>query len=269
MKGLNQSDVKLNKDDKMLLKFMFWLFAIPLAWADLTFGPATSEPSHISLGSFQAQSVSYGTNTTPFWQNTSPPPISLFVIQPSSIDLDTRPTGTISLTIGISGTPGQETTAQIVRLPDGANIGPSYSGISGATITALIPNIPQPTHTTTYRLIAHNDAGNSHKDRTVTVTQNPVVSGCSATGSGGSIADPTGTQIRISCQVKGFPMPVVTINQGWSPSPVTQRHFTKISGQVNTWSFSVTNRYPNQNTRTFRVTATNSSGSHFQDVRFN
>ena len=91
----------------MLLKFMFWLFAIPLAWADLTFGPATSEPSHISLGSFQAQSVSYGTNTTPFWQNTSPPVITAFSVSPTSIDLDTRATGTISFTLAVTGNPGR------------------------------------------------------------------------------------------------------------------------------------------------------------------
>ena len=187
----------------------------------------------------------------------------------STIDLDTRPTGTISFTLAVTGRTGQDTTAQIVRLPDGANIGTTFSGVNGANISTTLPNITQPTQTTTYRLIAHNTGGSNHRDATVTVTQNPALSNCSARGRSGGQAAPQGVTVDITCTVKGYPRPVITVNQGWVASTTPDRHFTTVSGQVNTWTWEDSQFYGTSGARTFIVTATNSSGSTTASVPFN
>ena len=187
------------------------------------------------------------------------PPITNFSVAPSSIDLDTRPTGTLTFTFAITGKAGNDLTAQIVRLPDGANIGTTFSGINGANISTSLPNIPQPTSTTGYRIISHySGGGSSHRDIDVDVTKNAGVSACSFRSVPGGQEAPLGQTLHITCTITGYPRPVVTI-AGWVGSPFTDRHFT--SSGTNQWSFTASQFFGSVARRVIPVVATNSSNS--------
>ena len=107
--------------------------------------------------------------------------ITSFSVTPTTIDLDDRLTGTISFSLGVTGTSNQVTTARIIRVRDNAQIGTTFTGGSGLNLSQTLPNITQPLRTETYRLIATNTDGNSHRDATVTVTKNPTLTNCRRT----------------------------------------------------------------------------------------
>ena len=151
------------------------------------------------------------------------------------------------------------TYAQIVRLPDGANIGPTQTATSGLNINTTVSNIPQPNRTTTYRLLVHNGAGNAHKDTTIVVTKNPTLSNCRRTG----YIDATTTYF-FGFTVTGLPQPTVTYRfSGGQQGTVSSRHFVQGS---NPYTWTVSGRawqidFANANAQSLTLTATNSSGS--------
>ena len=128
--------------------------------------------------------------------------------------------------------------------------------------------IPQPTENTTYRLDSLLEANRYNANTSVEITQNPVLSSLVATGLGGRIGAPGGVTIQITGRVVGYPRPSISISMGWR-NPLNDRHFTKVSGAVNTWSFIDTHFFGTSGRRTLTVTATNSSGSVSSDVVFN
>ena len=87
----------------LLVGIMIWGAEAP---SDFRKG-STANPVHIFKGTSAVQKIYKG--NTLIWQNTSPPAITSFAITPSTIDLDTRPTGTISFSLGVTGTPGTTT----------------------------------------------------------------------------------------------------------------------------------------------------------------
>ena len=128
--------------------------------------------------------------------------------------------------------------------------------------------IPQVTEDTSYNLNSLLGSSSYNAQTSIGVTQNPVLSNLVALGRGGSQGAPSGVTIQLSGRVVGYPRPSISINMNW-PSPITDRHFTKVSGLVNTWDFSATHFFGTSGRRTLRVTATNPSGSVSQDVTFN
>ena len=130
---------------------------------------------------------------------------------------------------------GGNTNASIYRLPDNTKIGPDLSATLGASLTGTVPNITQPTKTTTYRLLATNAGGAGHKETTITVTQNPTITNLRRTGFSQL---PDGTRFQFTARIKGYPMPTITWRFGNGSS--SQRandsiHCTAVQGQVNTW----------------------------------
>ena len=186
------------------------------------------------------------------------PPITAFSVFPTSIDLDLRPSGTLTFTVGATGKTGNDLTCQSVRLPDGVNIGTTFSGVNGASISQNLPNIAQPSITTSYRLFCHySGGGTSHRDTTVTVTKNAGISNCSFRSVAGGQSAPLGQTLHITCTITGTPRPVVTIT-GWNDgNAFTDRHFT--STGTNQWSFTASRFFGSVEARDVTVVATNST----------
>ena len=158
-----------------------------------------------------------------------------------------------------------DTTARILREPEGTQIGPTLSALRGSPLTGTIPNIPQPTKTTTYRLIARNPAGSSHREVTINVSQNAVISNLRRTGFS---QRPDGRRYQFTARVKGYPRPAITwrfSNGTSSQSDNDGIHFTPVSGQTNTWDVvwgqGAGRLYAGGTTDSFTMTATNSSNS--------
>ena len=152
---------------------------------------------------------------------------------------------------------GGITYAQIVRLPNGANVGATFVSSAGANISSTLPNIPQPQSTTTYRLIASNSGGHSHRDTTVTVTKNPTLTNCRRTG----YIDAT-TQYQFGFTLTGLPRPTVTyVFSGGQQGTVSDRHLVQGSNPY-TWTSSGWQIvFANANAQSLTLTATNASGS--------
>ena len=198
------------------------------------------------------------------WESGDPPQIPVFTATPASIDLDSSPSGTISFTVQVTGTTGEDTVAQIVRLPNGENVGTSFLGVNGASINQTLPNIAQPSQNTTYRLIARNDEGASHKDFTVSVTQNPVIDSFVVLNyvSGGPSHGQTAYMRAI---FKGYPRPSLSADQGIGT--LNSSHFRDAG--TNTWQVEFSKFFgrmipPQQ--RIITLTATNSSGTVTRQV---
>ena len=155
-------------------------------------------------------------------------------------------------------TPGTGNTyAQVVRLPDGTNIGPTQTATGGASINTTVSNIPQPNQTTTYRLFVHNTGGGSHKDTTITVTKNPTLANCRRTG----VITRTNTYF-FGFILTGLPRPTVTYAfSGGQTGTVSDTHLTQGANPY-TWTSSGWQIiFPNSNAQSLTLTATNSSGS--------
>ena len=197
------------------------------------------------------------------WQNTNPPQITRFTVTPTTIDLDNPTPANVTIVFVVAaGT----TDAQVYLVPQGTKVGVQYSSLNAgntATFTA-----PRPTQDQTYRVVANNSGGASHLDATVLVTQNPALSNLAAAGLSTGQGFPGGANIRITGKVVGYPRPSISIDQGWR-SPLTDRHFTPVAGEVNAWTFTTNHVYITSGRRAFVVTATNSSGTVTGNVVFN
>ena len=245
------------------LLILFFILTAPFtlrnchkSFADFRQG-AGSNPTHIYQGTKPIQKLYLGSNE--IWTNTNPPTINAFSVAPNTIDLDTRATGTITFSLAVTGTAGQVTNAQIVRLPSGANVGTAFVAGAGSSISTTLPNIAQPQKTTTYRLVARNSGGSSSRDATVTVTKNPTLANCRRTG----YIDSTSVYY-FGFDVTGLPQPVVTYRfSGGQQGTVYSGHFSQGSNPY-TWSVSGTDwriQFANANAQSLTLTATNGSGT--------
>ena len=163
--------------------------------------------------------------------------------------------------MGVTGTSGQVTTARIIRVRDNAQIGTTFTGGSGLNLSQTLPNITQPLQTTTYRLIATNTDGNSHRDATVTVTKNPTITNCRRT----NYIDAT-TLYEFAFNLTGLPRPSVryVFTQNNIAGQQGQVPFNHYAQGSNPYTFNVTGwriNFANSNARSLVLTATNSSGS--------
>ena len=221
-------------------------------------GASVPSPNHIYIISQAIQRVYTGNNL--IWRNIDPPTITAFSVSPNNIDLDTMSSGTVTFTFTVQGTPGQISYAQIVRLPGGGNIGATFVGASGAIINGNLPNILQPTQTTTYRLFARNTGGNTTRDTTVTVTQNPVIRNFRQTGFRQGIPGISADTYNFGATIVGYPRPSVSYRFSTGEhGTLTSSHFT--SSGTNTWTLAFTHIFNNANARSVVLTATNSSGT--------
>ena len=245
----------------VLLLFLLVCLGQCVAWADIRIG-SDSNPTHIIINHTPVKKVTIGDGAAGkvVWEATNPPVITSFSVSPSTIDLDTRASGTITFTFGVTGQPGKVSSADVHQLPGGGNIGATFTAQAGANITGNLPNITQPQATTTYRLIARNTTGASHRDTTVTVTRNPGLSSCRRTN---VIARVGFTNYTFAFTVVGLPMPTVTYRfSGGRQGTVTAGHCSQ-GANLSTWNCSGWNvTMPNSNAQSLILTATNTSGTN-------
>ena len=247
-----------------IIKSFFLLIFMLYAGADLQIGGSTgtlqNDAAHINIGGhypIQEIYIYQNTTLTKVWEDLENPTITAFDVIPTTIDLDTRPTGTLVFTIGVTGVAGSVTNAQVVILPQGTNVGPNHVSAAGADINTTLSNIPQPQQTTTYRLYAHNDAGNAHKDTTVTVTKNPTLANCRRTG----FIDAT-SLYQFGFTLTGLPRPTVTYR--FSRGQQGQVPFSHYTQGANPYTWTIDGwriNFANSLAQSLTLTATNASGT--------
>ena len=174
------------------------------------------------------------------------------------------PTDNLYFSVDVGATTGQITTARILMLPAGTRVGSVLNSNTGAGISQRGIEVPRPNQTTTYRLLASNTGGTSHRDEVVTVTQNPTIESFRRTGFS---QRPDGTRFQFTARITGTPQPVITWRFGngrQSQRGNDSIHFTPVTGRINTWDavWGQGLGIIHTNTSDSLVwTATNSSGS--------
>ena len=191
------------------------------------------------------------------FQNVNPPNIQRFAPSTANINLDVATPATISFNLQVEAESGQIIHAHIVNRTTGGNVGPSYVSATGAGLTETVQNIPRPTQTTTYRLIAYTAGGSSFVDSTVAVTQAPVLSNLRRTNFIPAIAGVSGAQYTFEVTVVGFPQPTMTYNFSTGETGSITR-LTPFANRVNTWLATFTHTFSNANARSLTVNAQNS-----------
>ena len=186
------------------------LLCIDTSFSDVRIGNEAN-PSHITIGTLPIKKVYIGTDEV--WNNTNLPNIVTFTVSPTTIDLDTRPTGNISLSWTATAQSNTQ-TSKLYLEPQGTRIGQTFVTGSGAGVSNTF-SYTQPTATQIYRVVVNNSGGASHRDVTVTVTQNPQVSGFNyGVHLGGGIY-----QYSFSATITGLPRPTVSKH-----TPVSYTH---------------------------------------------
>ena len=196
-----------------------------------------------------SQSISkYYIGSRLVWEQGSAPSITALSANPSSIDLDTRATGNVTVTFGVTGS----THNRLYNTRSGANI-PLTTGTTAV--------FAQPQQPTTYRLVSQNATGAVHRDVAIDVTKNPTIANFRRSGfqqipGGGGSAN-----YRFSATITGLPRPSL----GWrfgngQAGNVSARHFVQGANPY-TWTVEFLVTRANANADSLVMTATNSSGS--------
>ena len=210
--------------------------------------------SHVFIGTKPVHKITKGTQVV--WQATNLPNILSFGVTPTSIDLDTRPSGNVT----ISWTAAAQSNTQnsnIYLVPQGTQVGQSYVAGSGAGVSETFTT-PQPNQTQIYRVVVRNTGGASHRDATVKVTQNAAITNFRRTGFAQHPGIQAGTFI-FQATIKGYPQPALSYRFGnGRQGAITARHLT--ASGTNTWTLSYT-IYHTVLSDSLVLTATNSSGS--------
>ena len=197
------------------------------------------------VGSLPIIRVYEGTREV-FRQGTAPAITSL-TATPDSIDLDTRASGNVTINFGVTNS----THNRLYNTRTGANI-------PLTTSTSAI--FAQPDQTTTYRLVAQNATGSTHRDVTVNVSKNPTIMNFRRTG---FAQNPRGGSVtyQFEATVGGLPRPVLTYRfTTGEQGTVNVRHFAQ-GATPDVWTVRWTVVLANANARGLTVTATNASGS--------
>ena len=140
-----------------------------------------------------------GTRSTPYWQQGATPTITSFTVSPTTIDLDTRATGNITLTFGVTGS----TSNRIHNKETGQNI---------PLTTPTTAIIAQPDKPTTYVLVCTNDTGGISREVTVDVTKNAAITNFRRTGFYQSRFGTSSGVFRFGARITGLPQPALTYN---------------------------------------------------------
>ena len=187
--------------------------------------------------------------STEIFTNVPGPTISSLTINPTTIDLDTYPSGLITLSY--------TTTAQLSELRLSDSHGNKYNVSSTTTTTISQPNID-----TTYYLTAINNTGATQKSVSITITQNPQILNFRTTG---YTPVPYNFQLghyRFKAQIRGYPQPVLTFTTPFDSTTITTRHLTyNTRATAHTWDFSYDKIIRLTPSQRITLTAVNSSGS--------
>ena len=208
----------------------------------------------IFVGSTPIQKVYTG--STLIFAMGDPPVINSFTANPTNIDLDSRPSGNVRLSLDVGGPAIND--AHVVLFPQGTRVGQTYVSTGNARIQQAF-DTPQPNMNQIYRLIAHNNTGTAKSDALVQVTQNAAISNFRRTAFQQAPGLQAGT-FWFEATIKGYPEPTLTYRFGnGRQGNITKRHLTTAAG-VNTFSLDW-NIYHTVLSDSLVLTATNSSNT--------
>ena len=191
--------------------------------------------------------VYLGTNSTPYWQQGATPTITSFTVAPTTIDLDTRPSGNITLSFGVTGS----THNAIHRKDTGQNI---------PLTTPTTAVIAQPDKPTTYVLLSSNNTGAVSREVTVDVNKNAGITNFRRTGFYQSRFGTSSGTYRFGARITGLPQPVLTYRfSTGEQGSITTRHLTRVDD--NTWDLTWTIYLGSLVSRSMTLTATNASNT--------
>lgn len=188
------------------------------------------------------------------------PTITSFGTNPMAIDRDlSPPVVNVALVFRITNC----TSAHIVNVATGYNVGPNYTTGTGNINQTLTTTAP--TENTTYRLIAQRVATNHNvsvtEDRTITVQQDYVISNFRRVSFQQVPLQPSSGVYVFAFRIVGTPQPNRFVFSGAFTLTTDTRHLTKVSGQINTWDFSIRVTIPISPDRALSVHASGSGGS--------
>ena len=179
------------------------------------------------------------------WEQGAAPSITALSANPSSIDLDTRATGNVTITFGVTNS----THNRLYNTRTNANV-------PFTTSTSAV--FAQPQQPTTYRLVAQNATGATHRDVVVDVTKNPTIANLRRSG---FQQIPGGANYRFAMTITGLPRPSLSYRFGnGQQGSVNARHFVQGANPY-TWTVEFPVTRANANTDSLVMTATNASGS--------
>ena len=179
------------------------------------------------------------------WQQGSAPSITALSANPSSIDLDTRATGNVTVTFGVTGS----THNRLYNTRSGANV-------PFTTSTSAV--FAQPQQPTTYRLVAQNATGAVHRDVSIDVTKNPTIASLRRSGFQQRLGAVT---YRFAMTITGLPRPSLSYRFGNGQSGnVSARRFVQGANPY-TWSVEFLVTRANANADSLVMTAQNASAT--------
>ena len=182
------------------------------------------------------------------WAPGTVPSITSFTAAPTTIDLDTRATGNITLTFAVTNS----TRNRITNARTGTNV---------PLTTSTTAIVAQPLEPTDYVLTCSNQHGSSSQRVSVGVTRNPQVNNLRRTGFRQSLHGNDAGTYRFGATIIGLPRPSLryAFSVGGSGA-ISDRHLSPGS-RPDTWNLDWTHYFGTNVPRRLTITATNSSGT--------
>ena len=209
----------------------------------------------VFIGALPIKSVYKGTQKVFEVQGTAPNIVS-FTATPSSIDRDVS----IPAQVSLDSTVTNCTSGQLLNASTGQRLA-LLQPTSGGEISG-ITNVTTPVQTTVYRLLVtrvatgHNVS--KHQDVTVSVQQDLRITNFRRSGYTQAPYQPTSGIYIFTFRISGTPTPNRFVFSGaLNVTHDNRRHFTPVSGQVNTWDFTLRVTLPTLPNRALTVVATN------------
>ena len=211
---------------------------LPVALEEGEIGLGTSDENipHIFVDTRPAQKIymgarpSVGNEGDPVWENTNPPSIQTFSVTPTSIDLDSRATGNVS----ISFTAPAQTevqTAEVFLVPQHTKVGQTYVTAANTGVSQTFTT-PQPNQTQSYRLVLRTSGGAVHRDATVTVQKDLAITNFRRTGFTQDPTNPLRGLYRFAFRITGYPKPNSFVFSGVHSATTDDRHLTPVVAAV-------------------------------------
>ena len=173
----------------------------------------------------------------------------------------TAVTSTIRLSFAVTAQAGKALSAQVYNAGTGAEIGTRFVAAAGSGISEVV-NAPTPNQSsTTYRVIAKNSGGASHKDLSVTATKDPTIANLRRTRYIAPIPGYSPAQYTFGMTITGLPRPTATYTfSGGQNGTIDARHFTQGANPY-TWTVNFPQSFATVTAQSLTVTVTNASGS--------
>ena len=182
------------------------------------------------------------------FEQGTPPAITSLTANPSSIDLDTRASGNVTVNFGVTNS----THNRLYNTRSGANV---------PLTTSTSAVFAQPQQPTTYRLVCQNAVGSISRDVEVDVTKNPTIASLRRTGFLRHILGGGTSTYEFGATITGLPMPTLRYQfSSGEQGAINPRHLRQGANPY-TWTLDWSIVLNSDAARRLTITATNASGT--------